>query len=29
MNKTDYKGVYVFAQQVDNKISSVSYELVV
>jgi electron transfer flavoprotein alpha subunit len=28
MNKTDYKGVYVFAQQVDNKISSVSYELV-
>jgi electron transfer flavoprotein alpha subunit len=28
MNKTDYKGVFVFAQQVDNKISSVSYELV-
>jgi electron transfer flavoprotein alpha subunit len=28
MNKADYKGVFVFAQQVDNKISSVSYELV-
>lgn len=28
MNKEDYKGVFVFAQQVDNKISSVSYELV-
>jgi electron transfer flavoprotein alpha subunit len=28
MNKTDYKGIFVFAQQVDNKISSVSYELV-
>ncbi|MDR0644933.1 MAG: electron transfer flavoprotein subunit alpha/FixB family protein [Treponema sp.] len=28
MNKTDYKGIFVFAQQVDNKVSSVSYELV-
>jgi electron transfer flavoprotein alpha subunit len=28
MNKADYKGVFVFAQQVDNKVSSVSYELV-
>jgi electron transfer flavoprotein alpha subunit len=28
MNKKDCKGIFVFAQQVDNKISSVSYELV-
>ena len=23
----DYKGVYVFAQQVDNEISGIAYEL--
>jgi len=28
MNLTEYKGVFVFVQQVDGKISSVSYELV-
>ncbi len=27
MNLEEYKGVYVFAQQVDNEISSISYEL--
>lgn len=27
MNKEDYKGVFVFVQQVDNKISNVSFEL--
>ncbi|MDR3311992.1 MAG: electron transfer flavoprotein subunit alpha/FixB family protein [Spirochaetaceae bacterium] len=28
INKADYKGVFVFAQQVDNKIAAVAYELV-
>ena len=28
MNKQEYKGVFVFAQQVEGKITSVSYELV-
>ena len=28
MSVQDYKGVFVFAQQVDNKITSVSYELI-
>lgn len=28
MSLQDYKGVFIFAQQVDNKISSVSYELI-
>jgi len=28
MNLQDYKGIFVFAQQVDGRISSVSYELV-
>ena len=28
MSVQDYKGVLVFAQQVDNKITSVSYELI-
>ena len=27
MNIQDYKGVYVFVQQVDSQISGVSYEL--
>ena len=27
MNLEEYKGVYVFAQQVDNEISSIAYEL--
>ena len=27
MNLEEYKGVYVFAQQVDNEISGISYEL--
>lgn len=28
MSNHDYKGVYVFVQQVDNKVTSVSYELI-
>ena len=28
MSIQDYKGVFVFVQQVDNKVSSVSYELI-
>ena len=28
MNIAEYKGIFVFVQQVDNKISSVSYELI-
>lgn len=28
MNKQDYKGIFVVVQQVDNKISGVSYELI-
>lgn len=28
MNIQDYKGVFIFVQQVDNKITSVSYELI-
>jgi len=28
MNLEEYKGVYVFAQQVDNEISSIAYELI-
>ncbi len=28
LNLNDYKGVFVFVQQVDNKVTSVSYELV-
>lgn len=28
MNLDDYKGVFVFAQQVDNKVTGVSYELI-
>ena len=28
MNLQDYKGVYVFVQQVDNKITGVSFELI-
>ena len=28
MNLEEYKGVYVFAQQVDNKISSIALELI-
>ena len=28
MNLEEYKGVYVFAQQVDGKITGVSYELI-
>ena len=27
MNLEEYKGVYVFAQQVDNKVSGIAYEL--
>ena len=27
MNLEEYKGVYVFAQQVDNEISGIAYEL--
>ena len=27
MNLAEYKGVYVFAQQVDNQISSIALEL--
>ena len=27
MNLEEYKGVYVFAQQVDNEISSIAFEL--
>ena len=27
MNLEEYKGVYVFAQQVDNQISSIAFEL--
>ena len=27
MNLEEYKGVYVFAQQVDNQISGIAYEL--
>ena len=27
MNLEEYKGVYVFAQQVDNKVDSIAYEL--
>ena len=27
MNLAEYKGVYVFAQQVDNEISGIAYEL--
>ena len=28
MNLAEYKGVYVFAQQVDNQISSIALELI-
>ena len=28
MNLEEYKGVYVFAQQVDNEVSSIAYELI-
>ena len=28
MNLNDYKGVFIFVQQVDNKVTSVSYELI-
>ena len=28
MNLNEYKGVFVFAQQVDGKITNVSYELI-
>ena len=28
MAVSDYKGVFIFAQQVDNKITGVSYELI-
>ncbi len=28
MNKEDYKGIFVFAQQVDGKLENVSYELI-
>ena len=28
MNLQDYQGVYVFVQQVDNKITGVSFELI-
>ena len=27
INLEDYKGVYVFAQQVDNELSSIAFEL--
>ena len=27
MNLEEYKGVFVFAQQVDNEVSSIAYEL--
>ena len=27
MNLEEYKGVYVFAQQVDNELSSIAFEL--
>ena len=27
MNLEEYKGVFVFAQQVDNKVDSIAYEL--
>ena len=27
MNLEEYKGVYVYAQQVDNEISGIAYEL--
>ena len=27
MNLEEYKGVYVFAQQVDNKLSGIAFEL--
>ena len=29
MNREEYKGVYVFAQQVDNKVSNIALELLV
>ena len=28
MNLEEYKGVYVFAQQVDNEINSIAFELI-
>jgi len=28
MNLEEYKGVFVFAQQVDNKVSSIALELI-
>ena len=28
MNLEEYKGVYVFAQQVDNELSSIAFELI-
>ena len=28
MNLEEYKGVYVFAQQVDNEVSSIALELI-
>ena len=28
MNLAEYKGVFVFAQQVDNKISGIAFELI-
>ena len=28
MNLEEYKGVFVFAQQVDNEISSIAFELI-
>ena len=28
MNLEEYKGVYVFAQQVDNVVSGIAYELI-
>ena len=28
MNLEEYKGVYVFAQQVDNKVSGIAFELI-
>ena len=27
MNREEYKGVYVYAQQVDNKVSNIALEL--
>ena len=28
MNLEEYKGVYVFAQQVDNEINNIAFELI-